>query len=442
MHDVTAPIAERHYPKVPGLIRRTRGDMSAEAIARRSAERSVVLESRPRNPQLISSAHGYIRELLLTIPAYAGESPVAGQRNPLADVYRDLLQKLPKTTALIVMTHQAIASTVQLWLDAAGFPEARVVVVPDHLHFSIWAEDGYVIVKDGASGETFFLEPYEFPRYGDGLIADFVSHQTDFKDTQAPLYFQGGNVLVGDDFFFIGGDYPANSLRYINNVILPNAGESPADAVRRLYREYMDGQRTLHYIGSTVQVPAQTERQITVNGESWTELLYLGNRPGTVQPLFHIDMFLTLAGRDAAGRYQVLVGDPRLAATLLGVRLWPHAMVNVFDNIAEELRRRGFAVTRNPLPLAYVDDASTKERIWYFATANNALVQIPQAGVRDVWLPSYGFGNWTSLSVTDTGNRQIWESLGFQVHMLGDFHPFAENLGAVHCIKKYLARGD
>ena len=442
MHDVTAPIAERHYPKVPGLIRRTKGDMSAEAIAQRSAERSVVLEPRPQNPQLISSAHGDFRELLLTIPSYAAEAPVAGQRNPLAEVYRDLLQKLPKTTALIVMTHQAVASAVQLWLDAAGFSGARVVVVPDHLHFSIWAEDGYVIVKDGASGETFFLEPYEFPRYGDGLIADFVSHQTAFKDTQAPLYFQGGNVLVGDDFFFIGGDYPANSLRYINNVILPNAGESPADAVRRLYREYMDGQRTLHYIGSTVQVPAQTERQITVNGEPWIELLYLGNRPGTVQPLFHIDMFLTLAGRDSAGRYQVLVGDPRMAATLLGVPVWLHAMVNVFDNIAEGLRSRGFAVTRNPLPLAYVDDVSTNERIWYFATANNALVQIAQAGAKDVWLPSYGFGNWTSLSITDTENKRIWESLGFQVHMLGDFHPFAENLGAVHCIKKYLARGD
>jgi hypothetical protein len=30
--------------------------------------------------------------------------------------------------------------------------------------------------------------------------------------------------------------------------------------------------------------------------------------------------------------------------------------------------------------------------------------------------------------------------LGFSVQMLGDFHPFAENLGAVHCMKKYLAR--
>jgi hypothetical protein len=435
---VAAQIAERHYPKVPGLIRRSKGDMSAESIEVRSTERSVLLEPGPQNPQLISSAHGDFRELLFTIPSYAA-SPE--QENPLAEVYRDLLQKLPKTTALLVMTHQAVASTVQGWLDAAGFPQARVVAVPDHLHFSIWAEDGYVIVKDGTSGETFFVEPYEFPRYGDGLIADFVSHQTNFHDTQAPLYFQGGNVLIGDDFFLIGADYPANSLRYINRVILPKAGESSADAVRRLYREYLDGQRTLHYIESTAPVPAETERRITVNGETWTELLYLGNRPGTVQPLFHIDMFLTLAGRDETGRYQVLVGDPRMAATTLGVPVWPHSMVNVFDSIAEALRSKGFAVVRNPLPLAYVDDSSTRERIWYFATANNALVQIAQGGAKDVWLPSYGFGNWPSLALTDTQNKRIWESLGFRVQMLGDFHPFAENLGAVHCIKKYLARG-
>src|SRR5688572_27983213 len=340
-------MAERHYPKVPGLIRRSKGDMSAASIELRSAERSVLLEARPQSPRLVSSAHGDFREVLFTIPSYAAEIPFAGQGNPLADVYRDLLRKLPKTMDLIVMTHEAVASTVQGWLDAAGFPEARVVVVPDHLHFSIWAEDGYVIVKDGTSGETFFVEPYEFPRYGDGLIADFVSHHTNFHDTQAPLYFQGGNVLIGDDFFLIGADYPANSLRYINRVILPTAGESPADAVSRLYREYLDGQRTLHYIESTIPVPSETERRITVNGEPWSERLYVGNRPGTVQPLFHIDMFLTLAGRDGAGRYQVLVGDPRMAATILGVPVWPHSMSNVFDDIAEGLRNRGFAVVRN-----------------------------------------------------------------------------------------------
>jgi hypothetical protein len=270
--------------------------MSAEALEMQSLGRSLladVLEPRPKNPQLVSSAHGEFREMLLTIPSYAVAAPYAGQMNPLAEVYRDLLQKLPRATSLIVMTHQAVASTVEFWLTSAGFPDARIVAVPDHLNFSIWTEDGYVIVKDDKSGETFFLEPYEFPRYADGLIADFVSHATDLKDTQAPLYFQGGNVLIGDDFFFIGADYPANSLKYINKVIIPDAGESPSDTIRRLYREYMDGQRTLHYIGSTIPVPSQAEQQIIVNGEPWTELLYLGNRPGTVQPLFHIDMFLT-----------------------------------------------------------------------------------------------------------------------------------------------------
>ncbi len=436
-------IVERHYPKVPGLVRRTKGDESAEALNMRILGRSVlgdVLEPRPQTPQLVSSVHGEFRQILLTIPSYAVAATV-GQLNPLAEAYQDLLKKLPKTTNMIVMTHEAVAHTVDSWLTSVGFSGAQVVAVPDHLHFSIWAEDGYVIVKDAASGDTFFLEPYEFPRYADGLIADFVSHQTPFKDTQAPLYFQGGNILIGDDFFFIGADYPANSLKYINTVILSNPGEAPADTIRRLYCEYMDEQRTLHYVGSTLPVPSQTERPITIDGDQWTELIFLGNRPGTVQPLFHIDMFLTLAGRDDQGLYRVLVGDPRMAANIMGVPLRPHAMAEVFDNIAEGLVKRGFAVTRNPLPLVYVDDPFEKVRLWYFATANNALVQVTQTGDKDVWLPSYGFGHWTSLALTDAENKRIWEMLGFQVHMLGDFHPFAENLGAVHCIKKYLARG-
>jgi hypothetical protein len=432
-------IAPRHYATVAGLVRRTKGDLSAEALERQSFGRAILadrVQPKPRQPSLVPTADGIMAELLLTIPAYASEDAA----NPLGVVYRDLLQQLPKTLAITVMTHERVARTVEQWLADAGYPDAALVEVPDHLHFSIWAEDGYVIVSDGASAKRYFVEPYEFPRYGDALIAEFVSHATPLDTTQAPLYFQGGNVLIGDDFYFIGADYPANSLRYVNSVIIPNAGEQPAAVVRRLYTEYLDAKRTLHYIGSTIPVPEERQRQIQIGGQRWTEYLYLGNRPGTVQPLFHIDMFITLAGRDSAGRYRVFVGDPSMAARTLGVPLWPHAMQEVFDNIATYLKNSGFAVHRNPLPLVYVDDTTTRERFWYFATANNALVQITKT-TKDVWLPSYGFGNWTSLKGTDDENKQIWETLGFTVHMLGDFHPFAENLGAVHCIKKYLARG-
>jgi hypothetical protein len=299
-----------------------------------------------------------------------------------------------------------------------------------------------VAAKDQDSTNTYLIEPFSFPRYGDSLVADFVANATDIKDTQTPLYFQGGNILVGDNFFMIGADYPANSLEYLRSHLQPNPGESPADFIRRLYNEYLDVGRELIYVGSTIPVPQQTSRPVIIDGKQWTEILYFGNREGTAQPLFHIDMFITLLGRTSQGRFRILVGDPELAAQTLGQPVQPHAMREVFNNIAKGLSGLGFEVIRNPLPLVYIDDPGEQVRIWYFATSNNALVQDSPEKGKIVWLPTYGHGAWPELASTDEANAQIWRSEGFEVRQLGDFHPFAENLGALHCIKKYLARGD
>lgn len=428
----------RHYPKIKGLVPRNTRDVD---VWGQKSLRPMALDfleefrpGLPERPSLVSSSVGALDDVLLTIPAYAV------QEDAIGTVYRDLIGKLPAQVRFIVLTHSATEAAVRGWFSEIGAEQrATIVVAPDHLHFSIWAEDGYVVVHDQASNERFFVEPFEFPRYADGLIADMVAHATPMQSTQAPLYFQGGNVLIGDDFFLIGADYPANSLKYVNRVVIPNPGEKPSETVHRLYRSHLDPQRDLIYVGSTLPVPHQVERKLEHNGEQWKEILYFGNKEGTVQPLFHIDMFITLAGRDAADKRQVVVGDPRLAAEVLGQSVWPHAMVEVFDNIARGLERRGFRVIRNPLPLAYMDDPQNKERVWYFATSNNALVQIAN-GTKRIWIPTYGHGAWGALRATDDANRAVWESLGFDVTPLGDFHPFAENLGAVHCIKKYLSR--
>ena len=218
-------------------------------------------------------------------------------------------------------------------------------------------------------------------------------------------------------------------------------GVDPGEFIRALYKDYLDHDRSLIYIASTIPVPAETKRKVTIGGEQWTEILFGGNHPATVQPLFHIDMFVTLVGREPDGKFRVMVGDPALAADVLGQSVSPHAMQEVFDNIAKGLGRAGFAVTRTPLPLVYEDDEKLLERFWYFATANNCVVQNSHSDGRIVWLPTYGYGHWQALSATDEANMRIWEELGFEVRLLGDFHPFAANLGAVHCIKKYLARG-
>jgi hypothetical protein len=65
---------------------------------------------------------------------------------------------------------------------------------------------------------------------------------------------------------------------------------------------------------------------------------------------------------------------------------------------------------------------------------------LTQDDPRRVWIPTYGHGPWAKLAATDEANRRIWEGLGYEVQMLPDFHPFAANLGAAHCIKKYLGR--
>ena len=167
-------------------------------------------------------------------------------------------------------------------------------------------------------------------------------------------------------------------------------------------------------------------------------MLYLGT--GTAQPIFHIDMFITLAGRGASGRYRLLVGSPSDADRILGRPPQPQGMPELFDDVARTLERQGFEVLRNPLPVTSVDDPDARQRTWYFATSNNALVQIDAEAGDAVWLPTYGHGPWSELDATDAENKRIWEELGFAVQQLADFHPFAQNLGAVHCIKKYLER--
>ncbi|ARS34697.1 hypothetical protein [Pontibacter actiniarum] len=68
------------------------------------------------------------------------------------------------------------------------------------------------------------------------------------------------------------------------------------------------------------------------------------------------------------------------------------------------------------------------------------LVEIKNHDEKTVWLPSYGHGNWQELQETDRDNEALWQRLGFNAVMLGDFHPFAESSGSVHCIKKYIRR--
>ena len=426
-------LTPRHLPRLDSeTVRRA-------AVASRALE-ATVQRPVPEQPRIVSSAHGAFEHILFCYPSFAGGDDL------FRDVFVDLFGKLPQTVELTVVAHPSVVADLEGILEAQRpGSEATIVEAPDYLHFTIWAEDPYVVVEDVGSTpqRRFLVEPFAFPRGGDSVVADLVAEATELQSTQSPLFFQGGNVLIGDDFVLIGVDYLFETLdtfqRHQPVLGMPDDAGDAQQFIVDLFRKTFDPNRELFFAGTRLRVPGEERRPVTIDGEQWTEVLHAGT--GHNQPIFHIDMFVSLAGRGPSGRYRLLVGSPAQADDLLGRPRLPHALSEIFDDVARQLEAQGFEILRNPLPLTHVDDPAARERFWYFATSNNCLVQIDDVAGNQVWIPTYGHGPWSDLVATDEANRRVWEELGFTVHQLADFNVFAQNLGSVHCIKKYLGRG-
>lgn len=455
-------------PDAPGHRRTDRDRFPAVGPSRAATLNQLRVTPGIARPSLVSSWAGSIDRLLLAFPSYGVHAP------ELAAGYRSVIGTLRRGTEFVVVHHERDRAAVEAWFAEAGHV-ARLVPMPDYVDFTDWAEDGYVALVDQGEEGTYLLEPWSFPRAGDSLIADAVEEHGPVRATQAPLVFQGGNCLIGDDFWLLGTDYFLDTLELVGSGELPVSvppGQTAADFVRELFRRHVDSDRELVLVG-TRRPPGLKAYYATVeDGEFHLDVP--GDGVGDVQPIFHIDMFVTLTGR-ADGRFRVLVGSPRLADELLGTTS-PFALQNAYDEIAAGFEARGFDVVRNPLVhrpriaqrLTFAnlrafsetpDGAELREvvaelaaagaqaqstvnvRAWHHITWNNCLVENSAEVGRNVYLPTFGHGDNADLAVIDDEMDRLWTGLGFTVHRLADFNAFASRQGVVHCIKKYLGRG-
>lgn len=400
---------------------------------------------KPEAVSQVSSIRGEIRQLLLVLPwwLFQGEQDPEGAVEKTTEVIRSLLRTLPSSTQFVILANRSDSETLDTWLDdVQARDRTRVIEAPDDRRYTLWAEDAFSICRAGSASATEIVTSARAKTADDGEIGDLVADALGFGRRSVPFILGGGNALVGDDFWLIGADYPDVSVE--RGYVVPDEPELARENAVAAYRSTLDTERRLVPIASRIAVPGfdvcYLERTIEVDGEPWTEVIHRGNADYTKQPLYHIDLFLSLAGRDDKERFVILVGDPRRAAEILNLPLPDHALVEVFDDIADQLGAvPDFTVLRNPLPLIHVDEPAERLREWYFASANNVLVQ--DRPTREVWLPSYGHPPWPELAATDRANAEIWQSLGYSVHLLPDCHPLAYCLGGPHCLKKVLRRG-
>lgn len=273
------------------------------------------------------------------------------------------------------------------------------------------------------------------------------------------LPFAGGNVLAGDTFVIMG----------------PH--ETSFDAIKKDQGAWL-GQRLI-----LLESPIITNEVFfrwTKQEHTEDNVLHQYGAKSLEQGIYHIDLFITLAGKNQAGEQQLIIGEP-----VLGFQLednCPKDIRDLIDAIMEtsksainqmvaslERQLKGFnipyIIKKTPLPLTYYDGVNKKKkqvRTWAWASYHNCLVEQYQKDgktIAQVILPSYGTssnysqhvyaqlappvncGDWSDLAYYDKIHYDFWESLGYEVVQLkADFNPFAEQAGSLNCISNCIQR--
>lgn len=385
----------------------------------------------------ISSVYGEITRMLLTFPGLETiPNDVVLQR------YKGIFKSLGNNIEYIILARDNVHSSILETAKNSNLdPDKNIKLINatrnylgyvkkimsrvqgnvfvcelDSAWHTIWAQDGYSCIKK-EDGTTVLLEPKDFTRSGDHFIAEQVEAATDIETKTTKYHLEGGNILAGDKFILIGKDY-----LHLNQ-------ELTKESKAKITKEFKD------LFGVDHVIWLGFDRKIKFPIDVFQ---------GTYQPIFHIDMYITLAGKSDRGKELVFVADVREAKKILGHPAPPNAIVQAFDETADMLAQYNqgglqFEVKRLPIDL-WDNDIDDKKGV--FLSYNNCLIEVFD-NKKNVYLPEYssvapGSVNRRKL---DNAVKNIFEENGFNVTLLeGAYEELAKRGGSIHCITKALDR--
>jgi hypothetical protein len=396
---MTAMLKPRHFTQRLDPAR-----PAPRAPAGRSAPTAAPVPTSGGDRSLLPSSSGRIRHVFL----------VATRRMPGFDegMLQRLLNLAGRAERLSLAVHEGEAETFRALVECLGLgAKTEIIEAPTGAALWPWAQDRVTVFRNGDGMQV--LECADAGDYTGAAAARALGRA---GRAALDLPQPGGNVLVDGAVCFVGADF----------------GEGRIDTTRGI--EVIACQ--------PLERRGPTRFQIAPGDLSWRQDIDRSiAADGSRQPVFHLDMFMTLTGETRDGAPRILLGDPVWASALIGLPLPEGFPVKAFEQIEFGLRLRGYEVMRNPLPFIYFDDEPAKLRQWFYASANNCWVECMEAqGGCRVFLPEYGFGPWQALKATDDANAAIWEGLGFEVVRGGDFLPLADQLGSLNCVTRILER--
>lgn len=428
--------------------------------------------------QPISSVYGRIQTLVLFFPVLHET-----RRHPdklYVKFLKELLRIFPggnRLFILVVKDEYTLSQGLRRGLhNNASMGKNQIQILPvyyPHDTISTWARDSMGIRTRKLVNnqvEIELVEPLE-QAHDDGITTLLYSgletlslgRPTSWllRYQKAPFAFHGGNLLVGKRVMLMGVQ-----------------GIKP--------QEYCSEEQLTKWWGIDTVI---LEVDCTEFSNRWCnqpktsdgfQSCYKAHSPQ--QPIYHLDVFMTLAGSDQTDEEVFVIGQPECAFDTSScpsdvkehiediITTTAAAIEQLIEQLKQKLQRLGIVaqIIRNPLPLVYYDehDGWSSQRHFCWATHNNALVERYKETAEDgsvrlvkhVLLPSYGYnsdysdhhcphtgipyGDWSYVREYDLANKKLWEEeLGYQVTLLKrDYNAFAKHLGALHCLTHCIER--
>ena len=273
---------------------------------------------------------------------------------------------------------------------------------PDYTN---WVQDAFIVACQPSGLRRVWASPRVKRHHGgwDDAVPPRLAAHLGWDCEALPSGVEIGNVLVDQQSVVVGADVPSTL----------------GDAQWTSLRSWLEAG------GRRVVVPA----------------------PDSPQPIFHLDLYVTLAGgRQPDGRPLALVGSVRRARQIIGEACTEADIATdaALDEVADDLVTAGYAVERLPLlPLRDAHAAPSRHDVWY--SHNNCLVEVWRGSDvrvrRRVTLPAYASQESERLGALDVEAAHVWSSVGFDVTLThGSFARLVRLGGSIRCMTKVLER--
>lgn len=386
----------------------------------------------------LSSVYGKIEQLLLAYPG--------GKRDVTKDWvlhrYGSLFKAFSDRVNFLVIGHfgegsdlheQAKRAFADALRDSNVDPDQQMVFFHAPLAGSLDAKKSEVhsefvqdpfIVMESDIGMTVLLESIRQQNVENAYLAEQIAIHAGYLIQPTELMLEGGNILVGDDFALVGKNTFERNMGIARRM-------APLDPERWLRQELM------RVLAVRFVLPIGSQEKL-----DWGAFLSTGAEK--MQPFFHLDLFMCLAGAVEGGKEEVLVAnlsyenvldmqpEDRKKLDLLTAEL---------DRCKEILQRSGKRLPGPEFKITEVDIGGEVierkgERVFVPYSYLNAHVEC-FGGTKRIYLPAF-----PKLSGMEADIRDSLKYNGFDRITFIDnaFEEYALRSGSLHCISKVMQR--